>query len=291
MHAQSITCIYIYPTVAGIGKVEYSCPHKSSDSFPVSNPIIRFEDLSEDNREDLFAQMHVLTKEINSKFKTLLNRVYESIRQRFDHTSIVLTLTKDDVMIFDHNDGLERAKDMSEVFKAIIPHCSYFNYDLLKLLVDVHGSATDKYDFEEYLQDFTSYCQAMPCAEEICGNGGSGSKRTKLKFKTEFDRQRLRPDDLRNIKCNIAYHLKINPSALYLRSIKEGCLSMEFLIPSFLFERIFPLSDEQKTALHKEAKVTSIYCEEPNLHVVCIYITATHTYMLANLIPRFSVRH
>ena len=255
-------------STAAIDKLEYDCPHKTSDSLPVSNPIIRFEELSEDDREDLFAKMSELTKRMNSKFKKLLDQVYESLKKRVEYGRIILTLTEDDVMIFDRDDKLDEAKDMMDVFKAIRPHCSYFNYDLLKLLVDVHGSSQDKENFEEYLQSFTTYCEAMPCAEEICGNGDSESKRTKLKFKINFDRQRLKPDALRGVKCNIAHHLKIKPSSLYLRSVKEGCVSLEFLIPSFLFKHIFPLSNEQKAALYHEVKVTSIQCEEPNLLVV-----------------------
>ena len=238
--------------------------------MPISNPIIHFEDLNEDDREDLFAQMNELTKKVNSKFKKLLNRVYESLRKRVELGSVILTLTEDDVMIFDQDDKLDEARDMFDVFKAIRPHCSYFNYDLLKLLVDVHGSSEDKAHFEEYLQSFTSYCEAVPCAEEICGNGDSQSKRIKLLFKVNFDRQRLKTDALRCVKCNIANHLKIKPSSLYLRNIKEGCVSLEFLIPSFLFGRIFPLSDEQKAALYNEEKVIAIQCEDPNLLVVCV---------------------
>ena len=260
-------------TVASIVKPEYTCPHKSSDALPISNPIIPFEELSKDQCEDLLAHMHKLTKDINSKFKKLLIKVYESLKARsVDHLSIVLTLTEDDVMIFDQNDKLDEAKDMFDVFKAIHPHCSYFNYDLLKRLVDVHGSPEDKTHFEKYLQSFTNYCQAMPCAEEVCGNGDSGSNQIKLKFKINFDRERLKPNVLRGVKCNIANHLKIPPSALYLKSIGEGCVLLEFLLPSFLFGHIFPLSDKQKTALYNEVKVITIHCEEPNLSVVCIII-------------------
>ena len=256
--------------------------------MPVSNPIIRLEDLSKDQREDLLDQMHSLTKKINSKFKILQNKVYESLKTHsIDHNGIVLTLTKDDVMIFDHNDKLDKAQNISDVFKAIHPHCSYFNYDLLKLLVDVHGSLEDKASFDEYLQDFTTYCQAMPCAEEVCGNGDSGSNQIKLKFKINFDRQRLKPDALRGVKSNIAHHLKIPLSALYLCSVKEGCVLLEFLIPSFLFGYIFPLSDEQKMALYNEVKVIAIHCEEQTLFVVCIILLSRVLPLLSR--PGFSI--
>lgn len=236
--------------------------------MPIFNPIIRFEDLGEDDREDLLAQMSERTKTMNSKFKQLLKQVYESLQRRVEHGSVILTLTEDNVMIFDHDDKLDEAKDMFEVFKAIRPHCSYFNYDVLKLLVEVHGSSEDEAHFKDYLQAFTNYCQAMPCAEDICGNGDTQSGRIKLIFKINFDRQHLKPDALRGIKCNIANHLKIKPSSLYLCSVKEGCVSLEFLIPSFLFKHIFPLSDDQKAVLYHKVKVISIQCEEPSLFVV-----------------------
>lgn len=254
--------------LAAIGKLEYDCPHETSDSLPVSNPIIRFEELDEDDREDLSAKMRELTKKINSKFKKLLDQICGSLTERVEHGRVILTLTEDDVMVFDRDEKLDEAKNMLDVFNAIRPHCSYFNYDLLKLLVDVHGSPKDKENFEEYLRSFTAYCEAMPCAEEICGNGESESKRIKLKFKIIFDRQRLKTDILRGVKSNIANHLKIKPSSLYLCRVEEGCVLLEFLIPSFLFERIFPLSDEQKAALYHEVKVTSIQCEECDLLVV-----------------------
>ena len=246
-------------------EVPWQCdyPHTSSSALQISNPIIKLDDLCEDDYENLYAQMSDLTVNINKNFKKLLNQVYESFRQRIHHSSVILTLTQDDVMIFDHDVDICGAKDMFEVFiKAVRPHCSYFNYELLELLVGVHGSPEDKAHMDEYLRSFTRYCKAMPCAEEICGNGDSDSRRIKLKFKIDFDRQRLKPEVLRHIKYNIAHHLKIQPCSLYLRSIKEGCVLLEFLMPSFLLKRIFPLSNAQKVALYNECKVTDIQCDD-----------------------------
>ena len=231
--------------------------------------MVRFEDLTEDDRKDLFAQMHGLTKDIYIKFKTLLSRVYESLTERVKHKHVVVTLTGDDAMIFDDDDELDEAKDMFEVFKAIRPHLSYFNYDVLELLVKVHGTPEDKKCFDEYLESFASYCRAMPCAEEICGSDDSRPKRVKIMFKLNFDRQRLKADYVKdNIISNIATILKIKPSSLYLRSIKEGCVFLEFLLPSFLFNRIFPLTNDQLMSLYYEVKVTAIQCDQPSFDVV-----------------------
>ena len=247
---------------------QWDFPHTPS-SLPIPNPIVNLGNLSEDDYENLDAQISDLTVNINKSFKKLQNQVYESFRQRIHHSSIILTLTQDDVMIFNNDLDICGARDMFEVFmKAVYPHCSYFNYELLKLLVDVHGSPEDKAHMDEYLRSFTRYCEAMPCAEEICGNGGSDSRRIKLKFKIDLDRQRLKPENLRRVKYNIAHHLKIQPCSLYLRSVKEGCVLLEFLIPPFILNHVFPLSDAQKDALHNECKVTAIQCDDPRIHLV-----------------------
>ena len=231
--------------------------------------MVRFKDLSKSDRKDLFAQMNELTKEIRVKFSKLFDQVYESLSKHFEHKRVVLTLTREGVQLFQGNKKLLRAKNMFDVFNVIQPHCSYFNYDLLMLLVGVHGTPEDKKCLDGYLKSFASYCRAMPCAEEICGSDSSGTDRIKLKFKLEFDRQQLKPNYIKdNIISNIARILNIKPSSLYLHRIKEGCVCLEFLIPSFLFDGLFPLSDEQMVALYTEVNVTSIQCDQPSLHMV-----------------------
>ena len=248
--------------------LELDCPHKQS-SLPIPNPVVRFEDLSKSDRKDLFAQMNELTREIRVEFSKLFDQVYESLRKHVEHKRVVLTLTGEGVQLFQGNKKLLGAKNMFDVFNAIQPHCSYFNYDLLKLLVSVHGTPEDKKCLDGYLKSFASYCLAIPCAEEICGSDGSGTDRIKLKFKLEFDRQQLKPNYIKdNIISNIARILKIKPSSLYLHCIKKGCVCLEFLIPPFLFDGMFPLSGEQKVALYREVNITTVQCDQPSLHVV-----------------------
>ena len=249
-------------------KLELDCPHSHS-SLPIPNPVVRFEELSEDDRKDLFAQTDELTKEIYTQFKILLNQVYKSLTERVRHTAVRLTLIGDDAMIFGNDNDLNEARDMDQIFETIGPYLSYFNYDLLKLLVKVHGTPEDKKCLDKYLKSFAGYCRAMPCAEEVCGSDDSRPNRVKIRFKLNFDRQRLKADYVKeNIIHNITRILKIKPSSLYLCTIKEGCVSLEFLLPSFLFSRIFPLMNEQIISLYSEVSMTAIQCDQKNLYVV-----------------------
>ena len=213
--------------------------------------------------------MDEMQEKIRSTFAEVSDRVYESLKRRVQPDRVVLTLTKGSDL-FDKNDvdKLHKATTMFEVFQIMDPHYSYFNHDPLKLLVKVHGTSEDKKCLDDYLKSFASYCRAMPCAEEICGSDDSRPNRIKIKFKLNFDRQQLKADYVKDIIRNIARILKIKPSSLYLRSIKEGCVCLEFLMPAFLFDHIFPLTHNQLVSLYSELKVTAIECDQQNLHVV-----------------------
>ena len=57
----------------------------------------------------------------------------------------------------------------------------------------------------------------------------------------------------------------MRPSALYLCGIEEGCVLLEFLVPSFIVQHLFPLSDAQKFALQRDVKALSVECEALNM--------------------------
>ena len=145
-------------------------------------------------------------------------------------------------------------------------YCSYFNYEVIETLILADGSDKDKMYLEEYIKAFSEYCIAMPCAEEICGHESGKSTRTKIKFKLDFNRAQLKPDAIKRIGRNIAKHLGIRPSSLYLCRVKDGCVLLEFLVPTFIVEHLFPLSNAQIIALYTEVKVLAI--ENPSLHLV-----------------------
>ena len=220
--------------------------------------MVSFASLDEDDLEDLQAQMSELTKEINLQFDKFFDAIFTSFRdsKQIDRDKVVVILTNKEAVF--EKDELEGAKSMYDVFRMIKYHCSYFNYDVLTTMIQVHGSDRDKTYLEEYNKAFTEYCKAMPCAEGVYGNESSKSRRTKLKFKLDYELEQLKPNDVRSIKNNIARCLGIRPSSLYLCRVKEGCVLLEFLVPDFIVEKVFPLSDSQILGLYSEVKVLSV---------------------------------
>ena len=195
---------------------------------------------------------------------------------------LVVTLIKKEKLFKEGE--LSKATSVSDVFKAIRPYCSYFNYDVLETLVQVNGSSKEKRYLKKYIQAFSAYCKAVPCVERVCGSDHEDtiSKRAKLKFKLDFDREQLKPDAVRSIKCKIAKHLGVRPSALYLCRIEEGCISLTFLVPPFITEHLLSLSDAQKIALHEDVKTLSIECEFEDFHLV------SHNNIIYNVILTIS---
>ena len=210
--------------------------------------------------EDLHAQINKLTKQIELEFGRFFDKVFTSFResQKVDHDRLVLTLVSKEKLF--KEDELAGTTSVYDVFKAIRPYCSYFNYDVLEALVQINGSPQDKHYLKEYEEAFSAYCKAVPCVETVCGSDhkNAKSKRIKLKFKLDYDREQLKPDVIRSIKSKIAGHLGVKSSALYLRRVEEGCTSLEFLVPAFILEDLFPLSHTLQFALHQDTEIRAL---------------------------------
>ena len=199
-----------------------------------------------------------LTKKIKLEFNKFSDRVYMSFKEskKVDHERLILTLRKCEP-IFTEED-LARTNTVYDVFGLIEPHSSFFNYEVLATFVQVCGSDQDKMYLKEYMEHFSEYCKAMPCAEEVFGTGEAGPRRTKLKFKLDFEREHLKPNAVQAIRDNIANHLGIKSSMLYLSRIEDGCILMEFFVPTFIIDQIFPLSGSQIVNLYTMVKILRI---------------------------------
>ena len=231
-------------------------PHTKS-SHGISNPIVCFEKLNQYDLEDLHAIMRRLTSVIKSKFTTFFDKVYKSFVETIkDYRRLALAL-KNKHPIF-RDEEIANLKAVADIFELIQPHCSFFNYEILETLVEICGSPQDKGYLEQYIGHFSEYCKAMPCAETICGNVDPGSERIQVIFKLDYELSQLRADTIKYIKDNIAQHLGVKNSALHLSTIKEGCVILEFFVPTFIVNQVFPLSNQQIVALYIEVKVLYI---------------------------------
>ena len=220
----------------------------------MSNPVVYLPELNEKDREDLLIQMSEQTRKINVAFHIFHEEVFQLVK-KIDHERLITGLAND--IKFTNED-----RTTAEVFRKVLHHCSYFNYDILEMIIKMFK--LDENPLKKYLKTFSQFCQAMPCIEEVCGSNNSTSGRTKVTFKLDkIERHKLTYQELRQLKGKIAGHLGIRPSALYFCFIKGGCILIESLIPTFIIERVFPLSDSQMIGLYNELKVKNITVDHP----------------------------
>ena len=169
------------------------------------------------------------------------------------------------------------------LFETTYDYSSYFNYEILEKIIYVHD--LDRGPLIEYLLDFRRFCQEMLLIE-VCGDVTLTSMRYRVEFKLNCERDKLefQCDHSRvSIKHRIAncLNMKNHPRvALYLRTIKEGCVSLEFLVPDFVVKSLFlSFEDRQIIALYKEMRVKSITIHYPDhVQVNQVYMIVWKSY-------------
>ena len=124
-----------------------------------------------------------------------------------------------------------------------------------------HGDDSDEKRLQNYKEALQRFCKRrifeLPLPES--GNGTDNKKQKKLCVKLNI-REDARAEQMFLIKRKVAEILQLNPATLQIYSVDEGCVQLIFLIPKFVAQEIFPLSDEQATALSKGVAVMRLEC-------------------------------
>jgi hypothetical protein len=246
--------------------------HRRS-SLKISNPVIEnYSELGEDDRENLTDQIQSLAEIIQEQFLKLGELLLQSLKARkIEPKSLINTLSQCEIYSIEkerkmkifqlHSRDLSEAKDIYDIFLIISPYYSWFNYELFKKIVNTHGSDVDKDNMEQYCQDFSVYCQRIPCVE-FQENNSKSSRQTKIRFKLNLNIKSLNVYEIKCIQRNIAKILKLQSSVLVLSSIGDGCMALVFLVPSHVAAQLVELAIDEKATLSNEIKMISIDQEQ-----------------------------
>ena len=237
-----------------------------------------WETLDPDDKIDLEARLLTDAETIGEKFAHLCSMARDSFEQRgitpqmLTDTLLDLTVYKpgsschDIVPLLKEEGGaLIRAQSVRETFHALRPHMSFFNYEILKFLIERKGSDDDKTALAMFLGDFIEFCKRhvfeVPFTTYSNGHHFDDHKtkqRLHVKvtehFKDAFlikstsetvlstndnsqadniysSKLGMNLEDAKNIQRKLSKILDINPSSLFLDSISEGSVILTFLLP------------------------------------------------------------
>ena len=123
---------------------------------------------------------------------------------------------------------------------------SFFNPELLGYIIETRGTRGNRVDFEKYKMKLDVFCKSI-IIPPVFFSGEEQSltlkKREEIKMKLDSNDRRLQR--LRDVKSAIAKILHVKEVVLCLVSVKDGCTEVVFLVPQFVVQQVFPLSEDQ----------------------------------------------
>ena len=194
-------------------------------------------------------------------------------------------------LLDEHREEIERAESISKIFNILSAYWNYITYEILEYIIKLYGTPDDEERLTNYNKELQKFCERRIFELPECGTGnGNALSPKQKKFNVKLNvRESIPFKELLRIRRKIAKVLHVNSAVLIIDCIYAGCVQLTFLIPKFLAQEIFPLSDEQTSALATDASVIRLECgvyifkvEQSCFRVssicACIHITTIYVY-------------
>ena len=171
---------------------------------------------------------------------------------------------RDRSLLDEHREEIKHAKSISEVFITLTPYWNYLNYELLEYIIELYGTSDDNERLKSYKEELYKFCKRR-IFELTLSESGSGTDSAlspkQEKFIVKFNvRKDITYEATLQMKGRIAEILHVNLAALIIVHVDTGCVQLTFLIPKFIAQEIFPLSDDQASALSRDVAVIRLEC-------------------------------
>ena len=192
--------------------------------------------------EDYAEKFEKETRNVRTQFARLVNNTCRSFKKRnVTTTELILYLQNAHPLALKPRiDEMSKAVCLEQVFTIVTSQaCSWFDYEVMKDVVDYLGDADDKKRLDQYEANFRIFAeQRLPKGKkhiEVGSGARKGGKQLVIKIDKEWDEVNF--SDLDKIRGNLASIFGTRRSDLYLADIREGCIMVTFMITE---ELLFP---------------------------------------------------
>ena len=232
-----------------------------------------FKQLSSCEQEELMAKLYDDEESMKFKFSNLVTETCKSVEkettvQMFAGNILALGAyepapeERDRSLLDEHTKEIKSAKTISEIFVILSAYWNYLSYEILKHIIECFGARDDKKSLSNYNEDLQKFCKRR--IFELLENGGDtddmqNPKQAKFVVKLNV-RDDIKYKQVFQIRLRIAKILCVNLAAFIIKGVDVGCVQLTFLIPKFVAQEIFPLTDEQTSALSKDTSVIRLEC-------------------------------
>ena len=203
------------------------------------------EEKVDSEEEDYTEQFEKETKQMRVRFAELVDDVSNSLEKRNVTTDrAVLFLQNVHPVLKSRIDDMTKASNMDQVLTIVTDQaCSWFDYEIIKDLVDKFGVDGDRKLLSEYEAKFKEFAEqrTLPNGKkhiEVGSGARKGGKQLVVKIDKEWNEINFK--DLDKICNSLASILNVKRRDLYLADVREGCVMMTFMITEELAETLFP---------------------------------------------------
>ena len=137
-------------------------------------PYLKSVYLSEEERSMLMGRLIVDSKDIQSKFSSLLFHTERSL------TSEKVSIRSLKVLLLPYKISYhESDDDVSKILLKAFQHCSLFSFQIVRDIIDHLGTSDDKERLAKYEASFKDYCKRRLCEvpTEVLNPSGSGEEK------------------------------------------------------------------------------------------------------------------
>ena len=259
------------PFGCGCGKctffsfIERGCttPIPSASSFPYLN----LSGLTHDQQQELRGRLQFESQQIMIRFQELVSATIKSLNRRNVSQSMLVThvmtlgafkpvfkepqATEGEVPVFKYCfKKLQAADSIEQVFLTLNDYFSFFNYHVIEHIIKELGTEEDKDRLQRYKKDFNQYAKRriFECQSEYGPESETDHADIFVKLDSQYENFTVAEIELFRHKLSDILCVS-SQGVLRLCRVEKGCFQLMFQVPSFVQQKIFPLSKQQKKSL------------------------------------------
>ena len=216
-------------------------PEKAKHRYP------NWEHLTEREQEAVRNQLMDDNRDVREAYAVFVAKLIKSFENREVNPKIIMSIVHSyctsekgqyQPMVFDF-----RIDDsVSGVFLELSKHCTWFNYDALRVIVKILGNECERECLKEYEDSNLIPYLKRSIFEIPCAPPDTQSQRTKLLLKVSTDLV-ITGGEVKAIQRNLAKLLYFETSTLlHFEDYNEGCIELVFSLPTVVLENSSPKS-------------------------------------------------
>ena len=221
-------------------------------------PYLKAEMLTDQQGQDLKAQLTYESQEIKKKYAILVGNTIESLQNRnITVGHLIVTMKDSHAKTIVKRMEKETSGDLIKALHIISEYWSFFDYDLLSIIIKGHCGKDSNLQssLSSYESEFKKYCQRRLC-EIPADTLGAKMDGDHQYFTIKLD------DTAKNITEVTGFDIKVQNKRLTsilgtnvcLKDFKDGCIEFVYIAA----DEDFTINDQQKKKL-SEIGVKKIY--------------------------------